>query len=89
MQTITPKDNIDDVKTDPLKPARDKYYANNRHILREKQKNITTKLKSQMISNKGNEQITNSTVTNIKQTSPRQHQAEDLGHIFLIFLKRL
>ena len=37
MQTITPKDNID-VTTDPLKLARDKYYANNRHTLREKQK---------------------------------------------------
>ena len=41
MQTIAPKDNIEDnkvVSTDPLKLARDKYYANNKYILRTKQK---------------------------------------------------
>ena len=40
MQTIAPKDNIDDhkaVSTDPLKLARDKYYASNKYVLRTKQ----------------------------------------------------
>ena len=38
MQAIAPKDNIEVVSTDPLKLARDKYYASNKYILRTKQK---------------------------------------------------
>ena len=38
MQTIAPKDQIDDVKIDPAKLARDKYYARNKCVLRQKQK---------------------------------------------------
>ena len=48
MQAIAPKDNIEDnkvVSADPLKLARDKYYANNKYILRTKQKEYYDKIK--------------------------------------------
>ena len=45
MPAIAPKYNIDDEKVHPLKLARDKYYANNRHVLREKQKEYYDKIK--------------------------------------------
>ena len=45
MQTIAPKDNLEIAPVDPRKLARDKYYANNRHTLREKQKEYYNQVK--------------------------------------------